>query len=66
MVPFGQSRDALEETRGVFSENFISRYPLFSPAPRALPLVSESSGGDLSSDLLRALQRYRVAAEIQG
>lgn len=70
-VTSGHSDVALGRSRGVFSERFVEANPTFSPPPRELPnsnsnLSLAGSNGDLSHDLLRALQRYRVAAEIQG
>ena len=79
-IGIGQRAAALRRTGGIFSERFLGSNPLLSPAPVALPSLESSTvgggvvglpngeigGGDLSVDLLRALQKYRVAAEVQG
>ena len=79
-IGVGQRATALRRTGGVLSERFLEGNPLLSPAPAPLPSLEslsigggvvglpngELGGGGLSADLLRALQKYRVAAEIQG
>ena len=76
----GQRAAALRRTGGILSERFLGSNPLLSPAPAPLPSLESMSvgggvvglpngevgGGGLSADLLRALQKYRVAAEVQG
>ncbi len=79
-IGVGQRAAALRRTGGILSERFLGSNPLLSPAPVPLPSLElgsvgggvvglpngEIGGGDLSVDLLRALQKYRVAAEVQG
>ena len=79
-IGVGQRAAALRRTGGILSERFLGSNPLLSPAPVSLPSLElgsvgggvvglpngEIGGGDLSVDLLRALQKYRVAAEVQG
>ena len=79
-IGVGQRATALQRTGGVLSERFLEGNPLLSPAPVPLPSLESLSvgggvvglpngdlgGGGLSADLLRALQKYRVAAEVQG
>ena len=65
-ITSGQSDAALSRANGVFSQNFVDANPAFSPPPRELPSDVKANTGELSQDLLQALQRYRIAAEIQG
>ena len=79
-IGVGQRAAALRSTGSIFSERYLESNPLLSPAPASLPSLEavsigggvvglpngEVGGGGLSGDLLRALQKYRVAAEVQG
>lgn len=79
-IDAAQRAAALRKTGGIFSPRFLGSNPLLSPSPVPLPSLESMSvgggvvglpngevgGGGLSTDLLRALQKYRVAAEEQG
>ena len=79
-IGVGQRAAALRQTGGILSQRFLEGNLLLSPAPVSLPSLEslgvgggvvglpngDIGGGGLSADVLRALQRYRVAAEVQG
>ena len=79
-IGVGQRAAALRQTGGILSQRFLEGNLLLSPAPVSLPSLEslgvgggvvglpngDIGGGGLSADVLRALQKYRVAAEVQG
>ena len=79
-IGVGQRAAALRRTGGILSQRFLEGNLLLSPAPVSLPSLEslgvgggvvglpngDIGGGGLSADVLRALQKYRVAAEVQG
>ena len=79
-IGVGQRAAALRRTGGILSQRFLESNLLLSPAPVSLPSLEslgvgggvvglpngDIGGGGLSADVLRALQKYRVAAEVQG